>query len=217
MSATANQPVTHDTGTRISWNNRPAVSVRPEVIDAQMGLPGADVPWRVRRQNMKDVCLACHSRPWVDGFYVQYDSLVELYNEKFGRPGQELYELAGPLLRPVKFANHLDFAWYEIWHRAGRRARRGASMMGPDYAHGRGMYEVARQFYGEFLRELERLITEGRASGDPLKAKAAEALDSSLRQVLGSLNHKWYLGRMDPDEAARRRKAAEEFGRRYEK
>jgi hypothetical protein len=41
MSATTNQPVTHDVGMRISWNNRPAVSIRPEVSDAKMGLPGA--------------------------------------------------------------------------------------------------------------------------------------------------------------------------------
>ena len=27
MSATKNQPVTHDIGMRISWNNRPAISV----------------------------------------------------------------------------------------------------------------------------------------------------------------------------------------------
>ncbi|MCA9331188.1 nitrate reductase, partial [Candidatus Saccharibacteria bacterium] len=34
MSATKDQPVTHDVGMRISWNNRPAVSIRPEVSDA---------------------------------------------------------------------------------------------------------------------------------------------------------------------------------------
>ena len=53
MSATKDQPVSHDIGMRISWNNRPVTSIRPEVSDAKMGLPGKDVPWQVRRENMK--------------------------------------------------------------------------------------------------------------------------------------------------------------------
>ncbi|MCA8975389.1 MAG: hydroxylamine oxidoreductase, partial [Planctomycetes bacterium] len=66
MSATKNQSVTHDIGMRISWNNRPVLSIRPEQSDAKMGLPGKDVPWQVRRNNMQDVCSHCHSKQWVD-------------------------------------------------------------------------------------------------------------------------------------------------------
>jgi hydroxylamine dehydrogenase len=215
MSATRNQPVTHDAGMRISWNNRPAVSIRPEVSDARMGLPGADVPWEQRRDNMKDVCLTCHNKQWVDGFYVQYDALIELYNEKFGKPGSQLYALAKPLMRPVAFGNHLDFIWFEIWHHEGRRARHGASMMGPDYTHWHGTYEVAKNFYMEFIPELEHLVAKGIASGDSDKVRAAEALQAKIDTVLNSDNHKWYLGKMDPEEAARRKKAAEQFKARY--
>jgi hypothetical protein len=60
------QPVTHDVGLRISWNNRPAISVRPEVADAKMGLPGKDISWRARRENMVAVCVNCHNRNFVD-------------------------------------------------------------------------------------------------------------------------------------------------------
>ena len=63
MSATKTQPVTHDAGMRISWNNRPAVSIRPEVSDAKMGLPGKDLAWDKRRANMTDVCASCHTAP----------------------------------------------------------------------------------------------------------------------------------------------------------
>jgi len=80
MSATKDQQVTHDIGMRISWNNRPVQSVRPETADAKMGLPGANVPWQVRRENMNNVCIACHTEGWTEGFYTQYDALVELYN-----------------------------------------------------------------------------------------------------------------------------------------
>lgn len=216
MSATKNQSVTHDVGMRISWNNRPVMSVRPEVSDAKMGLPGKDIPWQVRRQNMQDVCLNCHNESWVDNFYIQYDGLIALYNQKFAAPGQALYQMAQPLLRPVKFANKIDFTWFELWHHEGRRARHGASMMGPDWTHWHGTYELAKHFYAKYIPELEELIQAGRTSGDPEKVAAAEALEKKLTEVLESDDHKWFLGKMDPDEAARRKKAADEFKARYD-
>ena len=217
MSATKTQDVTHDIGMRISWNNRPAVSVRPESADAKMGLPGANVPWQVRRENMKDVCLNCHQTQWVENFYVQYDSLIELYNTKFAEPGLELMALAKPLMRPIPFGNKLDWTWFELWHHEGRRARHGAAMMAPDYTHWHGTYEVARNFYSEFIPELEELAERGKASSDPAKIRAGEALEARINEVLGSDDHKWYLGLMDPAEQARRKQAAEDFKKRYDK
>ena len=217
MSATKHQPVSHDVGLRISWNNRPAVSIRPEVADKKMGLPTADIDWQKRRANMKDVCLNCHEKQWVDNFYTQYDSLIELYHAKFAKPGLELYGLAKPLLRPVEFSNKLDFVWYEIWHHEGRRARHGASMMGPDYTHWHGTYEVAKHFYSEFVPELEQLVREAKASGDATKVAAGEALSKKLDEVLSSSNHQWYINKMDPAEKERRQKLMEEFQKRYAK
>jgi len=215
MSQTKNQKVTHDIGMRISWNNRPAVSIRPEVSDAKMGLPGANVPWQTRRQNMKDVCLNCHNKQWVDNFYVQYDSMIELYNEKYAKPGLALYAAAQPLLKPAKFSNPIDFTWFEIWHHEGRRARHGASMMGPDYTHWHGTYEIAKHFYSKYIPELEELVEQGLESGDADRVAAAEHLKGLLEETLNSDNHKWYLGKMDPEEAARRKQAADEFKARY--
>jgi hypothetical protein len=216
MSATRTQPVTHDIGMRISWNNRPAISIRPEVSDEKMGLPGKDVPWQIRRKNMTDVCMNCHSEPWVEGFYAQYDGLIELYNDKFARPGVELYALAKPLLpNPEEFGNRIDWTWFELWHHEGRRARHGAAMMAPDYTHWHGTYEVAKRFYSEFVPELQEIIERNRASDDPQKVQQAEKLEAKLRQVLESENHQWYLGKMSPEEKARREKAAEEFQKRY--
>ena len=216
MSATKNQDVTHDVGLRISWNNRPAVSIRPEVSDAKMGLPGQDIPWDVRRENMKDVCLNCHSTGWVDNFYVQYDALVELYNEKYAKPGKALYELAKPLMKPVKFGNKIDFIWFELWHHEGRRARHAASMMGPDYTHWHGTYDLAKNFYSEYIPELEELVEESMESDDPAIVAAAEALHAKIDEVLRTDDHKWFIGELDPEEAARRAEAAAEFRARYE-
>jgi hydroxylamine dehydrogenase len=90
MSATKTMPVSHDVGLRISWNNRPAISVRPEVADEKLGLPGKDIPWQERRKNMENVCLSCHNQSFSTAFYEQYDALLDLYHEKFAKPGLEL-------------------------------------------------------------------------------------------------------------------------------
>jgi hypothetical protein len=185
MSATKEQPVTHDVGLRISWNNRPAISIRPEKTDAKMNLPGAKIPWYERRDNMKDVCLSCHGQPFVDGFYIQYDGQIELYNNKFARPGLALYNAAKPLLeRESKFANHIDYVWFEIWHHEGRRARHGASMMGPDWTQWHGNYEVAKHWYGKYLPELRELIENNIHSENADKRIAADKLKKLLDTVI---------------------------------
>ncbi len=217
MSATRKQPVSHDVGLRISWNNRPEISIRPEVSDKKLGLPTAKVDWQTRRANMKEVCLTCHEKQWVDNFYVQYDNLVELYHAKFAKPGLELYGLAKPLLQPAGFSNKLDFIWYEIWHHEGRRARHGASMMGPDYTHWHGTYEVAKHFYSEFVPELQHLAAEAKKLSDAPKTAAAAALQKKLEEVLNSPHHRWYLNKMDPAEKELRKKQMEEFQKRYSK
>ena len=118
--------------------------------------------------------------------------------------------------RPIPFGNKVDWIWWEIWHHEGRRARHGAAMMGPDYTHWHGTYEVAKHWYTEYIPELEAIVARGLASDDPDKVQAAEALQAKLQAVLDSDDHKWYLGKMSPEEAAARKKAAEEFKSRYE-
>ncbi len=215
MSATPDMPVTHDIGLRISWNNRPPKSIRPEISDAKMGLPGANVKWQTRRANMKQVCINCHNMNYVNNFYMQYDALIDLYHVKYADPGLKLMKLAKPLLKPAKFSNKIDFIWFEIWHHEGRRARHAVSMMGPDYTHWHGTYEIAKHWYIKFIPELEHLIEKGMASGDPKKVDAAKALKAGLDEVLNDENHQWYLGKMSDKEKAIRDKRAKEFNSRY--
>jgi hypothetical protein len=87
--------------------------------------------------------------------------------------------------------------------------------MGPDYTHWHGTYEVAKHFYSEFIPELEELVEKGLHSGDEVKVEAAKRLQSEIATVLGSDDHKWFLGEMDPEELAARKKAAEDFKARY--
>jgi len=88
--------------------------------------------------------------------------------------------------------------------------------MGPDYTHWHGTYEVAKHFYSEFIPELEDLAEKNINSSDPAKASAAKALRAKLDEVLNSNDHKWFIDKMDPEEAAERKKQVEEFQRRYQ-
>lgn len=217
MSATRKQDVTHDVGNRISWNNRPPVSIRPEISDAKMGLASATIKWDERRDNMKDVCSACHESSWVDNFYTQYDGLIALYNNKYAKPGIALMKAAKPLLKPAAFSNKIDWTWFELWHHEGRRARHAAAMMGPDYTHWHGTYDLAKHFYTKMVPELEQLIHEAEASKDPKKRAGAKVLRAKLDEVLNSDDHKWYLDKMDPALKAKRAAAAAAFKARYAK
>ncbi len=217
MSATKDQRVTHDVGLRISWNNRPEISIRPEVSDAKLGLAGKDVPWQKRRANMVNICLNCHNQNFVDGFYAQYDGLIDLYHEKFAKPGLALYEAAAPLIRQPKFSSKIDFTWYEIWHHEGRRARHGVSMMGPDYTHWHGTYEVAKHFYTGYIPELEELIERAARADDPAKKAAGDKLSKLLEETLSHVNHQWFINKLDPAEQALREQQRKEFQQRYGK
>ena len=88
-------------------------------------------------------------------------------------------------------------------------------MMGPDYTHWHGTYEVAKHFYVKFIPELEELIEKGEKSEDPKKQDAAKRLQELLDETLAKKDHRWFVNQMDPGEAAARQKAAEEFKQRY--
>ena len=183
MSATATQAATHDVGTRISWTLRPPVSKKLE-------------NWEDRRKGMKDVCQSCHGVEWVENFYKQYDNAVNLYNDKFGKPAKAAMEKLKEKgkLTPTQFDETIEWTYYELWHHEGRRARMGASMMGPDFTQWHGFYEVAKHFYNKFLPELKEL--------DPGLAN----------EILAMPEHQWKKG-LSKEEVA---KTIEFYQKRYQ-
>jgi len=212
-------PVTHDVGLRISWNNRPPLSIRPEVSDQKLGLTKmAAVDWKTRRANMQKVCSVCHTSGYVDNFYVQYDGVVELYNSKFAAPGAALMKLLADekLINDIQFDEPIEWTWWELWHHEGRVARHGASMMAPDYTHWHGLYEVAKHWYTKFVPELEEISARAMADPDPARVASGRKLRAALDELLSRPEHAWYLGKTDPAEKAKREKAQREFKQRYE-
>ncbi len=154
------------------------------------------VTWQERRAAMKGACLNCHSDAFVDGFYHQFDDLVTLYNEKFARPAQQLMTALtadGALNPNAPFEHEVQWVFWELWHHEGRRARHGASMMGPDYTHWHGMYEVSKHFYEKFL---PAVVEAARAKSPELGRK----YEQRVSQLLTQPEHRWQKG-LTPQEA----------------
>ncbi len=215
MSATTDMPITHDVGDRISWTLRPPVSQK---VDASAIKAGKDVkPWKERRDDMKNVCGNCHTSSYVDNFYIQYDGAVEMYNDKFGIPATKIYKKirsSGLITNDINFDDELEWTYFFLWHHEGRRARMGAAMFAPDYTQWHGFFEVAERFYMEFLPNVEEVIAHAKAEGGD-KAKAAEEVEALLAEVLSDENHIWFTGNESADVKKARKKAQEDFKKRY--
>jgi hypothetical protein len=192
--------ITHDPGERISWTNRPPESLRMDtdkdhkvikIIDpAERKAKTADT-WETKRQRMRDVCTHCHTDPYVTGFYSQYDDFVELYNAKFARPGKQIMKamLDNKLRSKTPFDEEIEWTWFYLWHHEGRRARHGASMMAPDYAHWHGMYEVAERFYIEMIPQVREAAHKAREAGN---VDGAEKVEKLVDEILARPEHAWF-------------------------
>ncbi|MBD1391405.1 hydroxylamine oxidoreductase [Neiella sp. HB171785] len=212
MSATRDLPITHDIGDRISWTLRPAIS---EKVDAKAIASGKKVkPWQERRDDMKNVCVACHTSQWVENFYQQFDALVNLYNDKFARPGKALMDVLKKheLITPTGFDEEIEWTWFYLWHHEGRRARHGAAMMAPDYVQWHGMYEVAERFYIEMVPQFREIVEHAEHEG---KTEAAAEANKVLDEILSRPEHAWFSGSEPDSVKAARLKAQKEFKARY--
>lgn len=188
MGAAGKIPSTHDVGMRNMWSLNSPVSEKQSLVMFQDGskieLPDTQKPPRRgkefakmdgsmgkvkgvagpkrRRQVMSAVCLECHSKEFTKSFMRQFDDVVELYNDKFGKPAQAIMQAlyAEGKLTPAPFDEPIEFIYWELWHDEGARARHGASMGSPNHAWWEGMYIVGRNFYSRFLPEVRALGAE---------------------------------------------------------
>ncbi|MEZ6053860.1 MAG: multiheme c-type cytochrome [Planctomycetaceae bacterium] len=202
--------VTHDPGERISWSNRPPVSVVTDT-DAEGNIVKETDPKKRRelitfsaddkRSNMKQVCAHCHTPDYINAFYSQYDDFVVLYNEKFAKPGQKIMaELTKQeLITKTQFDEEIEWTWFYLWHHEGRRARHGASMMAPDYAHWHGMYEVAERFYMELIPQAQEIAAHAAEHG---QAEQAAAVTTVIDEILARPEHDWRPKKEPVDLAA---------------
>jgi len=213
--------VTHDPRRRISWNNRPAVSVamdtdiNHEIVtetDPDLRRELIEDSWTDKRDRMKQVCSHCHTDDYVNAFYAQYDDLVNLFNEKFAKPGQAIMAalLENGLVTPTQFDEEIEWAWFYLWHHEGRRARHGASMMAPDYTHWHGMFEVGERFYMELIPMARELTAHAASTGN---GAAARAVNGVIDEILSRPEHVWFQEGAEGQAEAIRRAMEERYGR----
>jgi hypothetical protein len=88
----------------------------------------------------------------------------------------------------------------------------GASMMGPDYTQWHGNFDLAENFYTKMIPEIEDIIDQAKKEG---KYNQANNVKKVLDDILNSEMHKWFIGKMSPEEVAKRKAAAKEFRKRY--
>jgi hypothetical protein len=192
--------VTHDPGERLSWTNRPPVSLVMDTDKNGQVVKETDPTerqklvvssWEDKRSSMKQVCLHCHTDNYVNAFYKQYDDFVINYNEKFAKPGQKIMAVLREqeLITATQFDEEIEWTWFYLWHHEGRRARHGASMMAPDYAHWHGMYEVAERFYQELVPQAREIAHHAADNGE---ADKAQAVNTVIDDILARPEHEWF-------------------------
>ena len=142
------------------------------------------VSWKERRKLMQSMCKSCHGVAQINDFYKQFDEFVNLYNDKFAKPGKQLVAKLKKdgIWKNTGFQHKLGYTWFEVWHHEGRRARMAAAMHAPDYTHWHGMYEVGRNFYHEFLPEVQELAEH---------AGKGEEYKKYIKELLEKPEHKW--------------------------
>ncbi|MBI3407806.1 MAG: hydroxylamine oxidoreductase [Planctomycetes bacterium] len=192
--------ITHDPGERISWTNRPPVSLWMDTDENHNVVTETDPVKRAalikdtgqaKRTRMKSVCSHCHTGDYIDAFYKQYDDFIVLYNEKFAKPGQSIMKALREqqLLTKTEFDEEIEWTWFYLWHHEGRRARHGVSMMAPDYTHWHGMFEVADRFYMKFIPQAREIVHHAESNGMDAQAKAVRNV---IDGILNRPEHTWF-------------------------
>lgn len=146
MSGIGPLNATHNISERLYWNlwaKESKVRGSDDVLSPLLG----DGP--AGREKMKTVCAQCHSSRHTDGFFAQGDKAVRLYNEVYYKKAKTMLDdlQQKGLLADNPWTDEFQKTFYHLWHHEGRRARHGAMMGAPDYAHWHGFFELQQDLY----------------------------------------------------------------------
>jgi hypothetical protein len=158
MSGSGSVLTSHDVTERLAWELQAPLTIRPSDFKA---FP-AKTNWQVERDKMKEVCMQCHGKTWVDDHFIKLDKVVDEYNEVYFKPAEKMLDdlyAKGLLDRTRFFDERLEVEYYELWHHEGRRARMGAAMMAPDYSWWHGFYECKKR-YNNYMEEARDMIQQ---------------------------------------------------------
>jgi hydroxylamine dehydrogenase len=159
MSGIGELEVTHNITERLYWNLWAKVSA-PRTDPDVMGMYYGD--GEAGRELMMEVCSACHSTTFAEGFFASGDMAVQLYNQAYFSKAEEMraeLEVLG-LLDENPWQDEFQIVYYYLWHHEGRRARQGALMGGADWAHWHGFFDLMQD-----INQLEKIYDYRTANG----------------------------------------------------
>ncbi|MBC2745381.1 MAG: beta-ketoacyl-ACP synthase [Desulfosarcina sp.] len=134
MSGIGDLATTHNVQERLKWDLMHKKSV---VRSGDRGDGVAGEP------KMKKVCANCHGSSHIKTQRDTLDNAVGLYNKYWAGAVKMKAELKEKgLLGPDPWQDGFQELEYYLWHHTGRRARQGAAMNAPDYAHWHGFFQM---------------------------------------------------------------------------
>ncbi len=144
MSGVGDLPVTHNVSQRLYWNAWAKRSNPRDSDDPMSMLTGSADEGRAE---MKQVCMECHTSTMVDKYFASADKAIVLYNEAYYDPAKQMLDdlKERGLLKDNPWKDEFQILYYHLWHHDGRRARQGALMGGPDWAHWHGFFELQQK------------------------------------------------------------------------
>jgi len=152
---------THEVGDRLYWELQPKMSVPqwkgPDEVDIVSERVSDEDKASSGRQKMLKVCYQCHSSQWADNYFIEFDKVVEDYNQIWQRTDdmlQQAYD-EGLISKDNPLDETPEIMHYLIWHHDGRRWRMGASMMGPDWTHWNGAVDAIMNKLGAMINDIE--------------------------------------------------------------
>ncbi len=134
MSGIGELETTHSVNDRLKWDlmHKKSVIRSGERGDGEKG-----------DKLMRKVCANCHGPTHTQVQRTTLDNSVELYNKYWAGAVKMKGELEKKgLLEKDAWRDGFQELMYYLWHHTGRRARQGAAMFAPDYAHWHGFFQV---------------------------------------------------------------------------
>ncbi len=169
LSATTGMFATHNINERLDWSA--LLQLDTLAVKEKCGLPNVlqenpypqPEPNLAHRDNMKEVCSACHSDAFVDNFLRQYEEQVQLNMTKWITPGKELFVLATDVLQAAEgegyefFTHPIDYVWFGMCNTDAKTAYVGAAMMSPGMVN-TGDGALFTSWYTSFMPAIKNII-----------------------------------------------------------
>ena len=146
MSGIGDLKTTHNVGERLYWDLMHKNGDAIRGVNTPKDQPERGYGPRGRKL-MKKVCANCHSSLHTETFFKKLDDAVKLYDYYYDKAEAMLQDLKKRgLLKKDPWSDAFQELYYYLWHHVGRRARHGAAMDGPDYAHWHGFFQLFQVF-----------------------------------------------------------------------